>query len=491
MWQQAIKKFNRRLALNEVSASLTVFLVSLPLSMGIALASGMPLFSGLVAAAVGGIVAGSVGGAPLLVSGPAAGLSVIVVDLAQRYGAAAVALATLCAGILQLGLGAAGVARFATAISPAILHGMMGGIGILIATAQLHVMMGFAPGSNFWQNLNLLPQRLPHINIAALALGLSTIAILYAWPLLPLRRLRLPASLGAVGATTALAYFFHVEVPYVHIPRHVTFSLPSLDIMPLGALVSGALVVAMIASTESLLSAVAVDKLHHGPRARLDRELLGQGAANFVSGLLGGLPITGVVVRSTANVEAGAKTRFSTILHGFWIIVAFAFGAPLMDAVPLAALGGLLLVIGIRLLNARAVATLRRHGELFVYVTTVVGIVAVNLLAGIGLGLAVALLRLLWRLGRTQVVTTTHDKYVELRIQGALTFLGVPALVRAFAALPPKAEIRIFGEVPFIDHAAREALDSFCDDYRAKGGRVIYKQAAAKVGEKLQKGRAA
>ncbi|RYF03853.1 MAG: SulP family inorganic anion transporter, partial [Deltaproteobacteria bacterium] len=146
MFQRVRDTLSARVLLNEAAASLTVFLVALPLSMGIALASGMPLEAGLIAAACGGIVAGAFGGAPLLVSGPAAGLAVVVIDLAQRYGAVGVALTTVVAGVLQLVLGMARVARFATAMAPAVLHGMLAGIGVLIATAQLHVIAGHAPG---------------------------------------------------------------------------------------------------------------------------------------------------------------------------------------------------------------------------------------------------------------------------------------------------------------------------------------------------------
>ncbi len=453
----------------DFNASIVVFLVALPLSLGIALASGAPLLSGLIAAAVGGIVAGSLGGAPLLVSGPATGLAVVVIDIGMKHGFAAVSLVTLCAGIVQVLLGSLRVARYATAIAPAVLHGMLAGIGIIIALAQLHVLVGGAPGTSLLQNLQMLPAALQHANPAAAVLGLCTVGILLGWPMLPLYRLRVPPALVAVAFSTLVAALWQLEVPRVVLPSSLAWQAPDFSAVALLPLLSATLMMAMIASTESLLSAVAVDKLHSGPRARLDRELLGQGAGNIASGLLGGLPITGVIVRSTANIEAGARTNLSSVLHGVWVVIAATTLSGVLQQVPLAALAGLLVVVGCRLVNWSSIKTLFRHGELPVYLTTVVGVVAVNLLAGIALGIVAAVLKLFWQLTRAKVNTrqAPSGNGIEVSIKGAVTFLLVPKLTETFTALPPGKHVQVNIDALLIDHAAREALDSWRQTYEA------------------------
>ncbi len=469
---------------NELAASLVVFLVALPLSMGIALASGAPVFAGLIAAAAGGIVGGLLGGAPLMVSGPATGLAVIVVDISERFGFAAVSLVTLLAGLLQLLLGSAKVARYATAIAPAVLHGMLAGIGMLIAVAQLHVILGHAPDASFFKNVAALPHALVHANLAAASLGACTMAILVAWPHLPLFRLRIPPALAAVGMATAAAAMLNLPVARVHLPDTFAWLPPRLGDTPLLPLLAATLGMALIASAESLLSAVAVDKLHNGPRARLDRELLAQGAANVVSGLLGGLPITGVIVRSTANIEAGAKSRWSTVLHGVWIVVAVATLSGLLNQIPLVALAGLLVVVGTRLVSWNQLRELHRHGESAVYLATVTGVVGINLLAGICMGLTAAVLKLFWQLTRARIrVCQEDDRRFSVNMHGAITFLLVPELTEKLAALPAGREIRLNIEALLVDHAATEALKSWQNAYEGRlgadgqQGRVLVRRA--------------
>jgi carbonic anhydrase len=459
----------------ELSASIVVFLVSLPLSMGIALASGAPLLSGLIAAAAGGIVAGCLGGAPLLVSGPAAGLAVVVVDIGSSFGFAAVSLITLFAGLLQLVLGSLKVARYATAIAPAVLHGMLAGIGLLIAVAQLHVILGSASSPSIVTNLLHLPQALAHANVAGAAIGLLTVAILVAWPRLPLYRLRVPPALAAVGLSTLVATLLNLQIPHVSLPTTFVWAPPQMGDLPWLPILASTLAMALIASAESLLSAVAVDKLHSGPRAQLDRELLGQGAANLVSGFLGGLPVTGVIVRSTANIEAGAKTRWSTVLHGVWVVLAVSFLGSVLSAVPLTALAGLLVVVGCRLVSFKHIRDLHRHGESLVYAVTVVGVVGINLLAGIAMGFVAALLRLLWQLTRARLeVQEQADKSMRIDMSGAITFLLVPKMTEAFAQVPPGKHVEVTIRTLLMDHAAREALNDWQENYQAQagGGRV-------------------
>ena len=213
---------------------------------------------------------------------------------------------------------------------------MLAGIGLSITLAQLHVVLGGRPGASPWQNAAALPAQVAALQPAALAVGAVTIVLVVAWPRLagPLRRV--PGPLVAVVAATALALAWP-QVPRVDLPGGLLDAI-ALPVLPEGqwpALAGGMLTVALIASVKSLLSAVAVDRVHTGPRTQVDRELVGQGAANSVSGMLGGLPVTGVIVRSSANVAAGARTRLSTVLHGVWIAVFALLLAGVVEMIPL------------------------------------------------------------------------------------------------------------------------------------------------------------
>jgi carbonic anhydrase len=461
---------------SDVPASLVVFLVALPLCMGIALASGAPIMSGLIAGVVGGLVVGLFGGVPLLVSGPAAGLAVMVFGFIQELGFAVTCAVVVAAGLVQMVLGGLKVARSALAISPAVIHGMLAGIGILIVLGQLHIVLGGSPQSNAWANLRQLPQQLAHLHGPATVLGLLTIGLLLSWQSLPQGRLKqVPGHLVAVVGASVVAAVWGANVKRVELPGDLfsSLQLPSLPQGNWGAFVVAVLSLALVASAESLLSAVATDKLHTGPRANLDRELFAQGMANTLSGLLGGLPITGVIVRSAANIAAGAKTRTSAVLHAVWMLLFVSLLGAWLGLVPLSVLAGLLIVVGVKLVNVHHIQELHRRGELSVYVATVAGVVGINLLAGIGLGLALAVVRLLWRLGQVQVQVRQEGEVHQVRVEGALTFVGVPKLSAALAQVPAGARVEVDLAVESLDHSGYEALESWCQTHRKTGGKVL------------------
>jgi Sulfate permease and related transporters (MFS superfamily) len=472
---------------NDLLPSFVVFLIAIPLSLGIALASGAPILAGLVAAAVGGIVVGLLGGAPLQVSGPAAGLTVLVYGLAQQFEWPVVCAITLAAGVVQILLGALKIARGALAISPAVVHGMLAGIGITIALAQLHVVLGGAPQSSAIKNLQELPGQVMNLHGPATFLGLLTIGILIAWLYVPKRLQSFPGPLLAVLTATVLSVVLRLDVKRVELPENLLsgFTLPRLPAPDQwGTFLIAVITIALIASVESLLSAVATDKMHSGSRADLDREMIGQGAGNAVSGLLGGLPITGVIVRSSANISAGAQTKASAILHGVWIIVAtFALGS-LIQQIPLASLAGLLVFVGTRLVNMNHIRELRHHREAPIYFITVAGVVGMNLLYGVGLGIAAALFMLLRRLAAVQIhvehrpmaARNTDDKQLHdtyhVRIDGSLTFISVPQVTRALGQIPQGAKVDIDLMVDLLDHAAFEAIHDWRLGHERSGGTV-------------------
>ncbi|QEV19356.1 bifunctional SulP family inorganic anion transporter/carbonic anhydrase [Streptomyces alboniger] len=473
-----------RVAGADISASIAVFLIALPLSLGIALATGAPLQAGLVAAAVGGIVAGRLGGSPLQVSGPAAGLTVVTADLIQRFGWRTTCAITVLAGLAQLGLGCLRVARTALAVSPAVVHGMLAGIGVSIAVAQLHIVLGGTPQSAVVDNLRALPAQLADLHPAALSISLLTLAVLLLWPRIPGRAGRIarvvPAALVSVALATGVASAAGFRVDQVELPSWRSHALVGLPEGPALGLVAAVLTITLVCSVQSLLGAVAVDKLvskqpepHRDVRrSDLNRELLGQGSANIVSGALGGLPVAGVAVRSTANVRAGAVSRNSTMLHGVWVVVAALLLVPVLELIPLAALAALVMAVGIQMVSLYHIRTITRHREILVYAVTTVGVAFIGVLQGVALGVAVAVAVALHRLARTRITHEVRDGVHHVRARGQLTFLAVPRLSRTLHLVPPGADAVVELDGSFMDHAAYESLQCWQDEHTAHGGGV-------------------
>lgn len=466
----------------DLPASLVVFLVALPLSLGIAIASNAPVLAGLIAAIVGGIVAGVLGGSPLQVSGPAAGLTVIVAGLVAEFGWAVTCFITVCAGVLQIMFGLSRVGRAALAISPMVVHAMLAGIGITIALQQVHVLLGGSSESSAWRNLTELPGQLVSADHTGMLVGLLVIGILVAWRWVPAPVRKVPGPLVAIVAASAVAIIAGLDIPRIQLNGSLldALALPGLPEGKWGALVTGVVTVALIASVESLLTAVAVDRMQSGPRSNLDRELVGQGAANVVSGAIGGLPVTGVIVRSSANVAAGAKTRASNILHAVWVLVFAVPFAGLAEKIPTAALAGLLIVIGVQLVKITHIETARRTGDIAVYLVTVLGVVFLNLLEGVLLGLALAVALTVWRVARARIqAELIGDGEWLVSVEGSCTFLSLPWLHHTLTSVPPGARVTLEVSVDFIDHAAQQAIEEWRRQHEASGGTVLVQEVGA------------
>ncbi|WP_405671146.1 SulP family inorganic anion transporter [Streptomyces sp. NBC_01530] len=473
-----------RIAGVDVSASIAVFLIALPLSLGIALATGAPLQAGLVAAAVGGLVAGRIGGCPLQVSGPAAGLTVVTADLIHRYGWRTTCAITVLAGLAQLGLGCLRVARTALAVSPAIVHGMLAGIGVTIAVAQLHIVLGGTPQSSVLDNLRALPAQLVNLHPAAVIVSVLTLTLLLLWPRIPGRAGRMlrkiPAALVAVAGSTAAASLAGLSLAEVDLPSWSSHALAGLPEGPVLGLIAAVLTTTLVCSVQSLLGAVAVDKLAAARpgltarvgRADLDRELLGQGAANIVSGALGGLPVAGVAVRSSANVNAGAVGRNSTMLHGVLVVVAALLMVPVLEFIPLASLAALVMAVGIQMVSLHHIRTVTRHREVLVYTVTTLGVVALGVLEGVTLGIAVAVAVAMQRLARTRITHEEKEGVHHVCVRGQLTFLAVPRLSRALHLVPQGTPAVVELDGSFMDHAAYESLQDWQNTHTTQGGSV-------------------
>ncbi|HEX2133836.1 MAG TPA: SulP family inorganic anion transporter [Actinophytocola sp.] len=475
----------------DLPSSLVVFLVAVPLSIGIAFASGAPVVAGLIAAVVGGVVAGLCGGSPLQVSGPAAGLTVIVAETIDTFGWATTCAITVLAGAAQVLLGLSRIARAALAISPAVVHGMLAGIGVTIVLAQLHVVLGGDTQHSPVANLLELPGQVLDASGGATLVGLLTVGILVVWGRLPAAVRRVPGPLAAVVGMTALTLVTGMSMDRVDLPANVL----DLDFAPVlpdggwGAFGLAVFTIALVASVESLLSAVAVDKLHTGPRANLNRELVGQGMANMASGSLGGLPVTGVIVRSSTNVATGARSRASAVLHGVWVFVFVALLAGVLRHIPLAALAGLLVYVGSRLVDVGRAKQVLRHGDLPVYLVTLLGVVGLGLLNGVLLGVgvtaALTLRRLLW----AGIHAERDGDDWRVVVEGALAALSIPRLTTVLGGVPRGSTVTLELVVDFMDHAAFDTLSAWQHAHERTGGTVVVNEighpwfARGKAGE--------
>lgn len=463
---------------HDLPASIVVFLVALPLSLGIAVASGAPVAAGLIAAVIGGIVAGTLGGSPLQVSGPAAGLTVVVAESINQFGWRVTTFIVVAAGVLQILFGLSRIARAALAVAPVVVHAMLAGIGITIALQQVHVLLGGSSHSSAWNNISQLPSQLMSLHGGDVFIGAVVIAIMLGWRYVPAKLRVVPGPLVAVFAGTVLSLVFPTGAERIVLNGSL-FDAIGLPAMPSGdwsAVAIMVLTIALIASVESLLSAVAVDKMHTGGRTNFDRELIGQGSANVVSGLLGGLPVTGVIVRSATNVQAGARSRASAILHGVWILIFSVALAGVVEQIPKAALAGLLIVIGMQLVKLAHIKLARRTGDLLVYAVTILGVVFLNLLEGVIIGLALAFALLLWRVVRVAVIAREVPGVGRwlVTIDGSCTFLALPKLTGQLAKVPAGVDVTVEMTVDFLDHAAFEAIEEWVRQHESTGGTVDF-----------------
>lgn len=390
----------------DFQASLVVFLVALPLGLGIAVASGLPPAAGILSSVIGGLVVGALSGAPLQVSGAAAGLVVVVYDIAATVGIAGLAAATMIAGFLQLISGFLGFGRLARRVSPSVVHGMLAGIGVLIVLSQVHVLMGGTSGSSAWANLTGIPATLASTGwfsangqqMAVGGLGIACVLGLIFWPKIGGSFAKaLPGAVIVTVLAAIVGTYFVGQAPTVQVPDHINDAWAwqggniLRDIQSVEYWLYG-LELALIASIESMLCASALSQLKPDAQVEYDRELSAQGVGNFLCGLVTALPITGVIVRSAANVQAGANTRMSTILHGFWALLALALLSSALATIPLTALAAILVTTGWRLFNpGRFMQLLKQDTRSFVIASaTLLMVVFVDLLMGVIAGIALS-----------------------------------------------------------------------------------------------------
>lgn len=471
----------------DLPAGVAVFFVAVPLCLGIAHASGAPVLSGLVAGIVGGLVVGLLSPSQLSVSGPAAGLTALVLSAKESLGSfEALVTAVVLAGLIQIALGASKAGFLASFFPSAVVRGMLSAIGVILVLKQMPHLVGYdveemgvfdflLRPEDFTEKygdehpfvekstLTVLAHAFGLLQKGALAIGVVGLATLVAWDRWLGKRLPfLPGSVVVVLLGVGLDEIFRVAAPSFALSRYHLVQLPDFGSLgdfstatkfpSLAALANPtvyfyALALAIVASLESLLSVEALDKLDPEKRSTpTNRELVAQGVGNVVSGLLGGLPITAVVVRSTVNLSAGAKTKAATVLHGVLLVVALLFLAPFINRIPLSALAAVLVYTGFKLASPKAFREMLRHGynQSIPYVITIVAIVFTNLLLGVAIGFFVSSFFIL----RNSYVSTrfeleTYGRFKRVVLAREVTFLQKARLTETLEAIEPGSMVEI------------------------------------------------
>lgn len=471
----------------DLLASIVVFLVALPLAMGIAIASGVPPAAALLTCIIGGIIVGAISGSPLQASGPAAGLSVIVYEIVQQHGIEKLGVVILIAGMVQAAAGVLKLGQWFRAVSPAVVNGMLSGIGVLIFASQFHVMLDDSPRSSGLNNLLAIPEAFvsvweqdlhnPHI---AGSIGVLTIICILVWEYQPIKKIKLiPSALIAVVVATIVTTVLELPIKHVELPDNLfqVIRLPNWGDLKSLTLIAEGLGLALVASAETLLSASAVDRMQTKYRTKYDRELFAQGVGNCICGIVGALPMTGVIVRSTVNIQAGAQTRLSTMMHGTWILILVVTFPTLLRVIPTATLAALLVYTGYKLMNFKIVKELWKFGrsEVLIYFITLGTIVATDLLTGVLTGVALTIAKLLYMFSHLEIRRETiNEDQTVLHLKGAATFLNLPRLAETLESVPPNSELHVhFEELDYIDHASLDLVMAWEQQHKATGGSLV------------------
>jgi MFS superfamily sulfate permease-like transporter len=369
---------------------------------------------------------------------------------------------------------------------------MLAGIGILIFGAQFHVLVDDKPRENGLQNLLAIPESIGKglfpveggSHHLAAYVGVGTILILVLWARFAPKQVKwIPGALVAVVAATAASAVLGLPIKYVQLSDDFFGAIQVLPFAELPGMINGdvlllAFTVAFVASAETLLSAAAVDQMHSGPRANYNKELLSQGVGNSLCGLVGSLPMTGVIVRSATNVAAGAKTRLSAILHGVCLLALVAAFPGLLKMIPTASLAAILVFTGYKLVNVQNMKRLLRYGgaPIVIYAATVIGIVATDMLKGIILGLVLSLLKVIY--ARThftmRIEAHTNGRRIDVHPEGAATFLRLPKFADALEAISPDREVHVhLRDLDYVDDACLEALTNWQQQRVQRGSIVV------------------
>jgi MFS superfamily sulfate permease-like transporter len=497
-----------------------VFLIAMPLCLGISMASGFPPSAGIITAIIGGVLVSRLSGSFVTINGPAAGLIVVVLGAVQslgegdamagyRYTLAAIVVAS--AFQILMGLFKAG--RLSSFFPASVVHGMLAAIGIIIMAKQIHVVLGNAPakGSDLISTILQIPNSVINLNPEIAIIGFTGLAILIAWSMVKNRWLKMiPAPLIVVLVGIALGNYFDLDHEHTYLflpdatilPHHEatvgpkflvaisdnfmsSFYFPDFSKIATGEFWAAVLSICLVGSLESLLSAMAVDKLDPYKRhSNLDKDLTAVGAGNLVAGLVGGLPMIAEIVRSSANVNNGAKTGWANFFHGLFLLMFVALFPRLIHSIPLAALASLLVFTGFRLASPKEFGKVLNLGkeQMLMFVITIVGVIATDLLVGVAIGIVTKIVIHLIRGVKFNnlfkidfEVKQTNTGTIVVEVSGAAIFSNMLKLKDAVMALEPgKTVIFQLNNAYLLDHTVMEFFHDFQHDYEAQGGHCLF-----------------
>jgi sulfate permease, SulP family len=511
LWQDWKQMVSPKTLGQDLSGALTVACVALPLNLALAVASGLPASVGLISGAIAGVVAGLLGGSRLQVTGPEAALVPIVLLIVQRHGIVGMAVATFLCGLLQIVLGLLRVGRLAKLLPAPVVRGFMAGIGLILLNSQLPRLLGLPKTTGA---LSSLPAQAGDwmVHGGGIAIGVLAIACMVG---LPRVQRRVPSVLVGLVVATLLGGLLGPELARVgSLPAGLPWpQLPLLAGVDWNALLPDVLSLTLLASLGSLMSASAIDQMpgFEKQKSDHDQELMAQGLANLASSLFGGMPVMGAIVRSSVSIQAGARTRAASVLHALLLLVVCLVAGALVARVPIAALAGILVVVGVRLLDLRGLRALwqRERSQVAVVAVTAIVIASVDLLLGLAAGVLVSLGLLLKARPRTELQTRTlrldgrpHFRALStaaaeqderpplqrIRVRGPLDFLSPGVLTMALNNHPlPRYAVLDLMAVPYLDAAGLQEVLNFRDCLVMRNG-VVVVVARGEVERMLERG---
>ena len=484
---------------SDLPGGFVVFLVSLPLCLGIAMVSGAPLLSGVIAGIIGGIVVGGLSGSQLGVSGPAAGLAVIILNAITDLGGFEMFLvAVIIAGVIQLVLGYAKAGIIAYYFPSSVIHGMLAGIGIMIFMKQIPHIFGIDTDPEgdyrFFQHdgqntFSAITHIFESINMGIIIVSVVSLFILLLWDTKKFKSFSftkvVPGALVAVVAGIVLNIVFKGSSTLAIGSEHTVslpvagniseffgnFSFPDFSAFTNPAVYSVAIVIAVVASIETLLSVEAIDKLDPYKRVTpTNKELKAQGIGNIIAGLIGGLPITQVIVRSSANQQAGGKTKAATIIHGILLLISIIALPKILNMIPQATLAAVLLLVGYKLAKPSLFKQMYAEGpgQFWPFFITIIGLLFSDLLVGVGLGLVVAISVILYNNFKVPYILSktrsegAGKEHITIKLSEDVTFLNKASILKLVNDIPDNTSVTIdASKTHFIHHDVCEIIEDF------------------------------
>jgi MFS superfamily sulfate permease-like transporter len=493
---------NNNILITNLKSGFLISLIALPLCLGIAIASSFPPVAGLITAIVGGLVVSFIGGADISIKGPAAGLIAIVLASVTDLGDGDIMLGykrTLAVGVIaaliQIIFALCKMARFGRLMPPSVIHGMLAAIGVIIVAKQVHILLGALPhGKTPFALLAEIPSSIMHLNPEPAFMGIFTLALIVLYPFIPVRFIKsIPPALVGLLVVIPLSLLWHLDNVHdyqffgynfkvgpdylVNLPDNLLSSLvwPDFSVLTQAHAYKYVLMLALVGSIESVLTVIATDALQTTKKkSKLDRDLFGIGVGNLICSLIGGLPMISEVVRSKANIDNGATSRWSNFFHGAFLLLAISVLAPIIKEIPLAALAAMLIITGLRLAAPRQFTHAYRVGidQFLLFITTLITTLATDLLMGV---IAGVLLKIIIHVARGAKINTIFSMAIsvhrraedaQLVIEGPMIFTNYFSLEKRIMALLrdlPKVSIDL-SRASLIDHTTLSCLHALKDD---------------------------